>query len=283
MEEKENLFIQENLTEKSLSKMDFSSLVALVREPNMCSGGKETIRTAIKEGNINQNSKILEIGSNTGFSSIEFATVMPSSQVVGIDVNPISVEFAKNKAEMFDIKNVKFICCDATNLPFEENSFDVVFVSNVTSFISDKEAAIKEYTRVLKPRGLLIAAPISYIKLPPFSIVKEVEKAIGSSLTISDSSQWLEYFEEHDLSLYFSKKYFYIRSKEREIINYVDMVMSQEHLVYYSEDILVALKSRLKYFYELFDENLSYAGFDIFIYRYLDPNNIPILHKTKEL
>jgi len=110
MEEKENLFIQENLTEKSISKMDFSSLVALVREPNMCSGGKETIRMAIKEGNINQNSKILEIGSNTGFSSIEFATVMPSSQVVGIDVNPISVEFAKNKAEMFDIKNVKFIC-----------------------------------------------------------------------------------------------------------------------------------------------------------------------------
>jgi SAM-dependent methyltransferase len=42
---------------------------------------------------------------------------------------------------------------DATDLPFEDASFDVVLVESVTTFIEDKAAAIGEYARVVKPGG----------------------------------------------------------------------------------------------------------------------------------
>ena len=277
-----NSYVNKDLTVKEIEKMDFSTLVAVVREPNMCSGGRETIRTAIKEGNIGGAVNILEVGSNTGYSSIEFAITLPNSKVTGIDINPLSVAFATDKAKSYHIKNVEFLCSDATNLPFEDNAFDVLFVSNVTSFIPDKEAALKEYVRVLKPQGLLIAAPISYNALPPYHIVKNVENAIGTSLTVADSAQWTNYFEKNGLSLYFSKSYEYVRSTDQDITEYVEMVMAQDHLKYYSLEIQKELSKRLQYFYSLFDENLSYAGFDILIYRKMDPNNIRILHKTRE-
>lgn len=276
-----NSYISKDLTIEEIETMDFSTLVAVVREPNMCSGGRETIRTAIKEGNIAGALNILEVGSNTGYSSIEFAITLPDSKVTGIDINPLSVAFATEKAKSYNIKNVEFICSDATNLPFENNVFDVLFVSNVTSFIPDKKTALKEYIRVLKPQGLIVAAPISYQSLPPYHVVKKVEAAIGASLTVADRAQWTDYFEKAGLSLYFSKSYEYVCSTYQEINEYVEMVMAQDHLKYYSLEIQQELSKRLQYFYKLFDENLSYAGFDILIYRKTDPNNIPILHKTR--
>lgn len=274
--------LEKNLTVTEIEEMDFSSLVAIVREPNMCSGGKETIRTIIKEANLQTDLKILEVGSNTGYSSIQFALDLPHARVTGIDLNPISVEFSKEKAKKYGVKNVEFICANALQLPFEDNSFDVVFVSNVTSFISNREQAISEYLRVLKPHGFFVAAPISYFKLPPYEVVKAVEKAIAAPLIVSNEEQWTSLFDENDLSLYFSKKYRYIRSSKEEIEEYVDMVMSNEHLEAYDMDLQKSLRDRLYYFYDLFDKNLSFACFDILIYRYQDPNDIPILHKTQE-
>lgn len=177
------------------------SFVAIVR------GGKETIRTIIKEANLSSNVHILEVGFNTGYSSIQFALNLPKAKVVGIDMNPISVEFSKEKAKQFGVNSVEFICANALQLLFDDNSFDVVFVSNITSFISDREKEILEYIRVLKPHRFLVAAPISYLKIPPYEIVKSVEDAIAAPLTVNAVDQWTHVFDAQELSLYFIKNY----------------------------------------------------------------------------
>ncbi|EGQ3526190.1 class I SAM-dependent methyltransferase [Staphylococcus pseudintermedius] len=266
-----------------VEKLDFSSLVGIVREPNMCSGGRETIRRIIIEGNIAPDSKILEVGSNTGFSSIEFANVLPNSKVIGIDINKQSVEFSKQKAKKYLVNNVEFIHSDARNLPFEDNSFDVVFVSNVTSFINEKETAIKEYLRVLRPGGMFVTAPIYYRNIPSSKMINEVELAINAKLDIQKKEDWKRLFLKKELFLYHESDYEYIKSSDKEINEYVEMVMSQKHLNKYTKETRNELSERLKYFYTLFDENLSFAGFSILIYKYKDANNIPVLHKTKKL
>ncbi|MDQ0417960.1 ubiquinone/menaquinone biosynthesis C-methylase UbiE [Croceifilum oryzae] len=272
--------MKENVTVKEIEQLDFSSLVGVVREPNMCSGGIETLRVIIRESNIRHDAKILEVGSNTGFSSIEFASTLPHAHVVGIDMNPISVAFSKDKAKKFGIDNVEFIQANALKLPFEDDSFDMVFISNVTSFINDRETAITEYIRVLKPGGILAVAPIYYRETPPEHIVTAVEEAILANVTVRDKSYWKEILSGFEIQEYFDQDYKYIKSTEEEMSSYVDMVMSQEHLRSYDEDLVVAMKKRLQYFYELFDENLQYAGFSVMLYRYQSPNDIPILHKT---
>ena len=266
-------------------QLDFSSLVALVREPNMCSGGRDTIRRIISECNINNGDSILEVGSNTGYSSIEFATTLPRSTIVGIDVNLTAVEFARQKASDFKVPNVQFLCEDARSLPFEDASFDIVFVSNVTSFIEDKEKAISEYFRVLKPGGMLIAVPIYYRFNPPRNLLTEVSKAISTSIQVWNKSDWIHmiYNVNKELFIYYQEDFSYVKTEDSQITEYVNMVMTQEHLQYYSVEERETIKDRLKYFYRLFDKNLEYCGFSILCFKFKDANNIPILHKVKQL
>lgn len=53
--------------------------------------------------------------------------------------------------------NLTFEVADAADLPFEDNSFDVVLIANALHVMPDPEKALKEADRVLKDRGILIA------------------------------------------------------------------------------------------------------------------------------
>ncbi|MCB0751650.1 MAG: methyltransferase domain-containing protein, partial [Ignavibacteriae bacterium] len=102
-------------------KIDFenlsmSEIVGLVNDPNRCPGAANSIRRVLQEAMLPSNSLIVEIGSNTGFTSIEFALRKPDSKVVGIDVNKSSVEHAKQKAKKHGVKNVTFYVDDATDI-----------------------------------------------------------------------------------------------------------------------------------------------------------------------
>lgn len=264
----------------NIEALDISTLVSIVREPNMCSGGYETIRTIVKECNLRHDAKMLEIGSNTGFSSIEFASIMPHAKVIGIDINSRSVELAKNKANTKEIHNVEFLVADATKLDFPDNEFDLVFCNNATSFIDEKEQAVEEYIRVLKSGGYLVAVPVYYRETPPKSIVKAVEKAINAEIDHLDRSFWENSFKSRGLQEYFVEDYKYVKSSQKKIDDYTEMVMSQEHLSSFSSETRERLKNRLRYLYNLFDENLQYAGYSIMIYRLNPANPEPILHST---
>ena len=75
-------------------------------------------------------------------------------------------------------ERVSFVTADALNIPFDNQSFDFVWCSNVTSFIKDKDRAVSEYLRVLKEGGTLIVAPIYYRKSPPGDLLDKVSEAV---------------------------------------------------------------------------------------------------------
>ncbi|MDO4308084.1 MAG: class I SAM-dependent methyltransferase [Eubacteriales bacterium] len=53
--------------------------------------------------------------------------------------------------------NLTFEVADAVNLPYEDNSFDVVLIANALHVMPDPEKALEEIDRVLKKKGILIA------------------------------------------------------------------------------------------------------------------------------
>jgi ubiquinone/menaquinone biosynthesis C-methylase UbiE len=62
------------------------------------------------------------------------------------------------KAKMGDCpSNLSFEVADATALPYEDNAFDVVIISNALHIIPEPERALKEIDRVLRDDGILIA------------------------------------------------------------------------------------------------------------------------------
>ena len=53
--------------------------------------------------------------------------------------------------------NLSFEVADATNLPFEDNTFDAVIIANALHIIPNPEKALSEIDRVVKPDGILLA------------------------------------------------------------------------------------------------------------------------------
>ncbi|WP_051950789.1 class I SAM-dependent methyltransferase [Actinacidiphila yeochonensis] len=270
----------EGLRVGDVPDLDFSTLVGLVNEPNMPSGGGRTIRRVIDMARLRPGVRVLEVGSNTGYTSIEFASWI-DGEVVGVDVNPVSTAFATEKAARHGLDNVRFDVADGTDLPYRDGTFDLVYCSNVTSFMTDHRGARDEYYRVLAPRGVLAAVPIYYASPPPDDLRRRVGAAIGVDLPVTDQDYWRDLFSDDGSTLIDQETYAYVRQSPESIAAYVRSVLDQPHLARLDARVLDAVGRRLAYFYELFDENLGYARYDILMYRRGHPNPERVLHQSR--
>ncbi|MEC3978047.1 class I SAM-dependent methyltransferase [Amycolatopsis sp. H20-H5] len=270
----------DRLSAAEIRALDFSRVVGLTNEPNMPSGGGETVRRVLQLARPRPGRPVLEVGSNTGYTSIELASWL-DAPVTGLDYNPVSNAFAADKAQRAGIDNVTFVLGDGQRMPFEDKTFDLVFCSNVTSFMTDHEKAIGEYYRVLSARGVLAAVPIYYRTAPPESLRSAVEEAIGVPLKVTDKDYWADMFSSEGVSLVADEPYEYIRQSSERINSYVETVTRQPHLESQPAEKVAALRERLAHFYELFDENLSYCGYSIMLFRVGHPNPEPVLHATR--
>lgn len=110
-------------------------------------------------GKISQGEQILDIGCGAGVDTILAAlSVGPKGSVVGVDIVPEIIARAQDNLQMVDLNNVNFKKTSGENLPFANDTFDVVISNGVINLIPDKEAAISEIIRVLKPAGRLMVA-----------------------------------------------------------------------------------------------------------------------------
>lgn len=96
---------------------------------------------------------VLDIGCGIGGPSRYFANAF-GCRVTGIDLTEEYVAVASMLTERCGMADkVDFKCANAVDLPFDDNSFDVVFSLNVTMNIEDRERFYGEIVRVLKPGG----------------------------------------------------------------------------------------------------------------------------------
>lgn len=104
-------------------------------------------------GKIKEGQHLLEIGSATGIFSFEFEKL--GINLTSIDLSPQNIRWAENKANRLG-SEVKFICADAENLPFEDNKFDGILSFSTLRYVPDLEKALLEIHRVLVPGGYMI-------------------------------------------------------------------------------------------------------------------------------
>src|SRR3954453_23095102 len=96
----------------------------------------------------------LEIGAGTGYFSLNLLKQGILSDVTCTDVSAGMLETLQDSAQRLHL-DVDTVVCDAENLPFEDNTFDVVFGHAVLHHIPDLPRAFSEFRRVLKPGGLV--------------------------------------------------------------------------------------------------------------------------------
>lgn len=113
-----------------------------------------------------QSPSVLDIGCGTGRTAIKIAKSLPKGgHLNGIDiynVNAISgnsLATVNRNAELEGVNDkTTFQYGSATEIPFEDNKFHIVNLSSVLHEVhnyEDKERAMKEIHRVLKPKGFI--------------------------------------------------------------------------------------------------------------------------------
>lgn len=98
--------------------------------------------------------KVLDIGTGTGDFVKTLDTVFGGSvHITGVDPGE---EWLKQARKRFPQKNIEFLQMTGEKLEFEDNTFDVVTISNALHHLRDISASIAEMKRVLKLGGYII-------------------------------------------------------------------------------------------------------------------------------
>jgi len=97
--------------------------------------------------------KVLEAGCGIGAQTVILAKNNPEAEITSVDISPESLEKAGENAARNGIKNVRFLQANIFSLPFEDDSFDHIFVCFVLEHLQNPEEALKSLKKVLKPGG----------------------------------------------------------------------------------------------------------------------------------
>lgn len=107
---------------------------------------------------ISEGNNVLEVGCGTGtLTLLAKGRTGTSGKVCGIDAAPEMIQRAKMKANRQN-KDVELQVSDISNIPYDNNKFDVVMCSFMIFHISSekRETGFKEIFRVLKSNGAVV-------------------------------------------------------------------------------------------------------------------------------
>ena len=100
--------------------------------------------------NVPDGGSVLEVACGTGIVTRKLRDRLPASvRLVATDLNEAMLAYAKHKFQSNE--QVEFKQADAMELPFPDASFDAVVCQFGLMFFPDKERAMREVHRVLKP------------------------------------------------------------------------------------------------------------------------------------
>jgi ubiquinone/menaquinone biosynthesis C-methylase UbiE len=95
--------------------------------------------------------RALEVGTGTGEGALLLAREFPQASVRGVDISEPMISAASAKVGLDPEGRIAFRVADAADLPYDDESFDLVAHLNMPPFI-------RESVRVLRPGGYVIVA-----------------------------------------------------------------------------------------------------------------------------
>jgi len=120
--------------------------------------------------------KILDVATGTGDIAINLSKIK-GSKIEGVDVSGNMLKIARKKIDELKIDNIVLKTCEAENLVFEDNHFDIVSIGYGVRNFSNLEKGLSESYRVLKKDGKLIILETS---IPENLIIKFMYTIITS-------------------------------------------------------------------------------------------------------
>ncbi|WP_082140295.1 bifunctional demethylmenaquinone methyltransferase/2-methoxy-6-polyprenyl-1,4-benzoquinol methylase UbiE [Halomonas sp. PR-M31] len=130
-------------------------------------------RVTLERAGVRRGHQVLDIAGGTGDLTLKFSRIVgPSGRVVLADINQSMLEVGRDKLIDNGVgDNVEYVQANAECLPFPDNSFDCITIAFGLRNVTDKDAALRSMTRVLKPGGRLLILEFSK---PPNALLSKV-------------------------------------------------------------------------------------------------------------
>ena len=128
--------------------------------------------------------RIIDVGCGFGGMNIVLAHRFIDSEIVGIDLSDPLLRLANRSAQAADLGDrARFEKADVHQIPYDDNSFDVVINTNMVHLVDDPVQMLNEIERILAPNGCLFIADIrrSWIGL--------LDKTFKSALTLDEARE----------------------------------------------------------------------------------------------
>ena len=113
----------------------------------------------IERSGIKPGMTVMELGCGSGaYTAFVARAIGEHGKLYAVDMQPEMLQQLERKlarAENQDIRNIELKQASAYDLPFEKDSFDLVYLVTVLQEIPDRGRALREIRRVLKPGGIL--------------------------------------------------------------------------------------------------------------------------------
>lgn len=143
----------------------------------------------IEYWNLTEDSSVLDVGCAKGFMLFDLKKAISDIKVQGVDISSYAIENSKEEIKKY------LKVADAKELPFEDNSFDVVISINTIHNLDIDECAIalKEISRVSKKH--------SFVTVDAFRNDEEKKRMFQWNLTaktILSVSDWIKFFKENN-------------------------------------------------------------------------------------
>ncbi|MGZ9699642.1 class I SAM-dependent methyltransferase [Bacillus safensis] len=182
----------------------FSKWVARYMEKNHHNINEWTLQLL----NIQENDRILEIGTGRGITLSKVAEKLDRGKVYGVDASRHMVKYAKRKhKKLAEQDKAVFTLGEAEHLPFEDRSFNKLFTVQTIYYLKDIEQVMKEVYRVLQVDGEV------FLSFQKQELVKEQKRSQSfSSYSEQEISGLFSAYHFREVSVYHYDTYICIKA-----------------------------------------------------------------------
>lgn len=178
-------------TWEEYEKKDGEEIIKL--DPGMAfgTGSHETTSLCIKklEEHMKPGMKVLDIGTGSGILSIA-ASKLGASEVLGVDIDPMSVYIANENKKLNEVKNAEFIVGDL--LSKVKDKYDIV-VSNILAEVIVTMTG--DLHKFLNKGGIFISSGI--LKVKSAMVIDSLEANGFEILNVEDLNEWTSIVAKH--------------------------------------------------------------------------------------
>jgi ubiquinone/menaquinone biosynthesis C-methylase UbiE len=138
---------------------------------------------------LDSGTRLLEVGCGVGAVLAVLGQEYPGVRLSGVDIEPAQLAFARVLLERSGV-DATLVEADALALPFEDESFDHVWMMWLLEHIRDAPAALREARRVLVPGAVITAIEVDYSTCRVEPTTPALDALLRAMVRGMDASGW---------------------------------------------------------------------------------------------